>query len=255
MIKLKIFLSIVVMTALCYTGAWFFMAHKINQSLFQFYAAEAPVMEIEFYAPLPKTQGFPFAPKVIFKNGFSTRNYVVNFETVEVKGFPLPNGPMNISIDNGLRLTFGKDAKVLLLDEVQARFIIPKNVPVTKTRKHLAAWQNTVGHIQFEEVFLKRDNLRIYSQGPVGLDTNLQPIFTASSKIYGYDDIIQFFVYAGALKPFAASIGLSAMNAMAQDDLETNEKFVEFDMTLKDRNLSIGPLKLVTLPPIFWPEI
>lgn len=252
--KLHIFLTLFVLLGLGYSATWFYTAHQINKKIFQFFAAEAPAMGIKFLGPLPTIKGFPGPFNISYIYGIKTEKYVLTFGKLEIEGFLIPGTEMSLKMSDYFYFANNETEKSLRLNNISTKFIVPKKFPKGLTTSNLREWQKEVGLIQFNEINIEQEKVNFSNKGKIGLDENLQPTLTLDSKIIGYQDVIEFFVYTGNLKPLPASLALSAMNGMAETDPLTNEKFIEFQIKLENRNLSFGPLNILQVPIIYWPS-
>lgn len=247
--KLKSLILVTITLSAFYSGAWFFMGYKINQSVDHFYTENK---NISFYGEKPVLSGFPFAPVMTYHKGFTTKNMKMNFSEITVKGFPIPTWPLTVNINKPLTLTATQTHKSLKLDHLKAVITIPKSFPKSTKKNDVSAWQKTVGHINVKSFKTAKAGMKIFAKGHIGLDDNLQPILDLNSTITDHAKLVQFFVETGELKPLPAALALSALNAMVQTTPKTNEDYVDITLKIQDRVLFLGPIRTIKLPPIYW---
>lgn len=226
------------------------MGYKINETIDQFYTNNT---NIEFYGTKPILSGFPLVPVITYNKGFSTKDVKVTFSKITISGFPIPTQPLTITIKDGLGIIPTQTSKSLDLDYLKAILIIPKSLPASARKKDIRVWQEAVNHIKIQNIETAKAGMDIFAKGQVGLNENLQPILDLNSIMTGHEDMVQFLVETGELKPLPAALALSALNAMVKTDPQTNESFVDLKVRIQDRVLFLGPIRTVKLPPIYWP--
>ena len=247
----RVFISILVLCVL-YCGAWMFMAYKTNQSLKQFYTVDAKAAGIEFYGEQPKLSGFPLVPTIIYRDGFRYNDTDFKFNSLSLKGFPIPTRPVTLKMDGNIVITNNATKQALNFDRLHLSMITPTSTPIDTTQAEIAKWQKNVGKMTVHDFLIQSRSIHITGQGYVGLDSNLQPIALLPSKVKGYEEMVSFLIKQKTIKPLVGAIALSALNGMATTDETTNEKRVEFDVKLQNRQLSLGPLNTLRLPPVVW---
>jgi hypothetical protein len=249
---LKIILSIFILLSCVYSGAWFYMAHIINQKLTQFHYGDAPQMGINFYSEIPRVSGFPFEPKIIYRDGFKRDEIFIYFDELVIKGFPIPTRPISVSAPNDFRIKSLDGSINIALDYVDLEFIAPKSLPQSGYEFHIKQWQEEVGKIDVIRYNFASKNLIVNSKGSVGLDDNLQLDVFLNTKTFDYESFINFLVSIGTIQPFVGALSLSGMNSIAQKDKISGEKFVDLDFKIKDQQMSFGPIDITKISPIRW---
>ena len=264
--KIKIIIGIFILLAATYSGGWFYMAHKINRAIDQFYLVDGPNQDILFIAERPKLSGFPLTPTVTYSSGVETKNYTLAFKEIVFTGFPIPQFPMKIEIFGNDRLNeqgevFRQNIEFynlntnnsLILEHVELIFITPESAPLSAHRVSIEKWKKEVDQIDIKNIFIKADDIKVKGQGYLALDDNLQLDVNLLTRSYNYADIVNYFVSVGTIKPFIGAMSISGLDSAAKTDPTNNEKYVELDFMVKDNLISLGPLKLKKLEPIKWP--
>ncbi len=250
--KLYTSLFSLIFVAALYSSAWFFMGYKINQAINQFYTQDAPANGITFLGEKPKLSGFPAVPFVTYTKGFKKGDLSVTFSKLRVIGFPIPTFPIAINIDHDLTIQDNKTKKSLTLDYLRTTLEIPKSFPRSSKKNDVLKWQKEVERIDIKHFKTAKENMKINATGFAGLDNNLQPTLNLDTDIKNHEELIQFFVKTGELKPLPAALALSALNAMAKTDLQTNEHAVNLKVKIQDQTLFLGPIRTIKLPPVYW---
>lgn len=238
--------------AVLYTGGWFFMAYKINQSMGQFYTTDAPALGYKFYGEQPKVYGFPLAPTITYTKGFENKSALVTFDELTVKGFPIPTFSLDLMIRNNLNIQDKNTRQSIDLDFLTARILIPTSLPKSSHQVDIQEWQESVGAIDVKDFTTAKSGMTIKAAGTIGLDTQLQPTLYQDATIKGHEALIEFLVETGALKPLPAALALSALNAMVQENPKTKEREVNLSIKIQDRVLFLGPMRTISLPRVNW---
>jgi hypothetical protein len=250
--KVKITLLILVIFSGLYSGAWYYMSHVIDQKITQFYYGDAPMKKITLYGTPPRISGFPFQPKITYNGGLEKDGVKIYFKELIVTGFPIPNLPLTLSFPHGINIKNDNNNANLYFDYADVKVTTPKSVPKSGYEYHIKKWQKEVGQIKVVSSKLSSGDTIINSHGTAGLNDNLQLDLSINTRSFGYEEIINFFVSSGTIKPFVGALTLSGMNGMAQIDEASGKKFVDLDFIIKDQQMSFGPIKIATIPPIQW---
>jgi hypothetical protein len=249
---LKITLSLIVLIALAYCGAWYFMAREISTYVDQYYTVDGPAEGIIFYGDKPVLSGFPFAPTLTYKDGFEKNNVLVYFDELTLSGFPIPYTPMTIKARDNIKMV-NQNIKVdIEADKIDLTFLTPPSFPQNTIRENIARWQEQVGKIDITEANFIAGDVNIQGKGFIGLDKNLQLNSGFKTKTYGYEEAIQFFIEAGTVKPLVGSLTIAGLNSLAQVEEGTGKNFVELDIAVANQQMFFGPIKIDDLPPITW---
>ncbi len=251
---MKKLLFFIIAIPLIYSGIWFYIAHQIKKEAHYLYDVEAPNNGYQFLGDKPKISGFPAKHTITLEKGLQIENTKIEFDTATIKTIPLPNQPIEVNV-NQIAIYDDVVKQLYEIDTLEATIIAPKSLPTTLTQKDLVPWQQQVGTIEFKDIKIVKNEMRVHAHGPIGLDENLQPAIHLKTKMTDYDKLIHFMTAeTSELSPIAGAIALSVLNGMAQTDKDTGQKYVEFDFIAKDQKLTIGPIKSMRVPRITWPK-
>ena len=251
---IKSFFIVIIFLTLVYLSGWLYLAHKTNKEIDMAFEEAQTNETIEFYGEKPKVSGFPAKPSLTYKKGLKYGDMDITFDDFTVTASPLPGQDLDFKFDNlFMRNTLSEQN--LEINELSGTIKIPKSIPETMTKEHLVPWQKDVGQIYFKDIYINKNSMIARAEGPIGLDENLQPTMLLKSKITDYDKLITFMAKeASELSPIAAGVARVVLDGMAKTDETTGQKYVEFDILIKDRKLSLGPIKAIKLPKIEWEE-
>jgi|GEM_PF-2163755 len=132
-------------------------------------------------------------------------------------------------------------------------FIIKGPAPDSLNKKALEEWNNNGGISDF--LLLLRWNKSLAEmKGSLALTKNLQPEGAFAGKVYGLKDAIQDFVDVKWIeKPEAALIN-AFINEMTKSEPSKAQAAIETPLTIQSGGLFIGPVRVLTMPTIDWPQ-
>jgi hypothetical protein len=64
--------------------------------------------------------------------------------------------------------------------------------------------------------------------------------------------MITALIKQDAIKPVVGAVTLSTLKNLELVDEATGRNIVQFNIVINNRQLSIGPLKIATFPPVIW---
>ena len=112
-------------------------------------------------------------------------------------------------------------------------------------RGWLESWREAGGVIELQSVVLDRGPSRVEGNGTFALDRRLQPEGAMVVEVTGIDGIIESLTGMGAMG------ALQALALRAALALGTAGR-TRLSISLQDRQLSIGPLRVLEFAPIRW---
>jgi hypothetical protein len=115
----------------------------------------------------------------------------------------------------------------------------------------IIAWRDAGGTIEVDALSLTWPPLRLGAKGTLALDQDLQPQFAASATLSGGAETIAILAKAGSLTPRDAALASLALGLVSKPEPDGVVQST-LPITLQDRRLSVGPVKLATLPLLKW---
>ncbi len=118
--------------------------------------------------------------------------------------------------------------------------------------EELARWRDAGGTVELSEFSLVWGPLRLAGAGTIALDNALQPVGAISARISGLDRLLDLLDRAGQVRPQQAAIARIALAVLTRAPADGGPPEAQVPITIQDRQVSIGPVRLLRLPPITW---
>ena len=80
----------------------------------------------------------------------------------------------------------------------------------------------------------------------------MQPVGAMTATVSGHGETIDALVAADVIRPRDGSIARLILTAMSKSPAEGGEPQIRVPLTAQDGYLSVGPVRLIPLPPIRW---
>ncbi len=165
--------------------------------------------------------------------------------------------------DGGHRLTVDADSFVLMNspltpfgDTVQRAQttldILGPLLPIGATRDSLRHWSNAGGVAEVRSLLIDHGDLRLRGEGTVTLDAGLQPEGAFSARVGGYAEAIDALAGGGLMSPDEARVAKAVLGLMSSRPAPGRPREIEVPLTVQDRTLSAGPIRILRLPEIDW---
>lgn len=119
--------------------------------------------------------------------------------------------------------------------------------------KLLAAWSAAGGAIDVKDVTLDWSPMTISGEGSLALDQELQPMGAFTSRVAGFTDVLDIMVREHRMADGEAAVAKAMLGLMAKPGPGGRAE-INVPLTVQERTLSAGPLKLFQLPRIDWPR-
>jgi hypothetical protein len=114
----------------------------------------------------------------------------------------------------------------------------------------LAVWRDEGGKVEIERLDAAWGPLGVALSGTAALDAGLQPAGSFSGKVQGHDETLDALARAGLVDQTVANISKIALGLFAWR--AEGRPTLELPISVKDRQLSVGPVRLARLPAIDW---
>ena len=118
----------------------------------------------------------------------------------------------------------------------------------------LRAWRDAGGTLEVQRLALNMGPLRLQTKGTVALDGDMQPEGAFTARAEGYFETVDALVAAHVMTPRQGSAAKLVLAVVATRPAGKTP-FVETPLTLQDRALTAGPLKIARLGHIDWARL
>ena len=248
----KLFLFFVVLPLLLvilYGAAWLLFYINARHALETMVADSKSNPSFELYDENPKISGFPTTPKITYTKGFMVDGVKVTFPEITISGYLLPLMPIEVNAPKGFNISYRNSGRKSL--EVTKGHLIaevPWKLLKSFEYQNVVNWQRDVGEIKIRDLELSHDEFYLKGHGVAGFNGQLQPELLLHSQVKNYREFAGRIMEEQGLSGFASAMALSVLDAMSTKDDGT----VEFDISIKDREIRVGPIYAGKMPIIYW---
>ncbi|KAA0583030.1 DUF2125 domain-containing protein [Azospirillum sp. Sh1] len=156
--------------------------------------------------------------------------------TLSADGLTLPDGM--------LPPTLGREVKRTELT-LRVMGIPPRPEPAS-----LSAWSRDGGTVELDRLALDWGPLGAVLSGTLALDAQLQPQAALTAEIRGAPAILD--AVKPMMRPNEAAIAKTVLAMLARPTGPNGEPLVTAPVTVQDRALYVGPLRVAALPKLVW---
>lgn len=122
-------------------------------------------------------------------------------------------------------------------------------------RAAATAWRNLGGTVEITRLELRWGALSITASGTMALDEELQPLAALTATVTGFNETIDALRAAGAIQQKEADAAKALLNLLAKPPrLLGGPPEIAVPVTIQNQRLSLGPVVLLVLPRIVWPD-
>ena len=127
--------------------------------------------------------------------------------------------------------------------------------PLENVLESLGAWRDRGGTLELDKVDIRYGQLGVQASGTLALDRNLQPIGALTARLEGFPGAIDALREAGIIRPRDAAVAKLVLGALARRPAGGGPRTLSLPLSVQDRKLSAGPVPLMDIPEIRWPEM
>lgn len=155
----------------------------------------------------------------------------------------------DLDLPMAARLPLGRKAAL-----ASVRFRAPPPVPSRIDATSLAGWTQGGGRVLVERGQFAWGPLAVSAEGWVALDGALQPIAQITGRVAGFNEALEAFAAAGFLRE-NITMARTVLNLMAATNPNPGPRpEIVAGLTIQDRWVTLGPVRLGRLQPIDWPR-
>ncbi|MEO5375043.1 MAG: DUF2125 domain-containing protein [Alphaproteobacteria bacterium] len=152
-----------------------------------------------------------------------------------------------IDLPPGLRLPFGPR-----LDDITLKAQVKGRPPAGPIVESLGRWREEGGTVEVETFDVQWSPLRMYASGTLALDEQLQPIGALTARIQGFFEAVDALTREGMVRSRDASMAKVVLGMMAKPSSGGGPSTISVPLTIQERRLFVGPVRLVRLPDVRW---
>lgn len=190
--------------------------------------------------------------------------------TAQVAGQQVPVAALNVSAAQPDQTPAERTTAGLTLTLTADGLTLPDGVPPTLGREvkrteltlrvmgtpprpepaSLSAWSRDGGTVELDRLALDWGPLGAVLSGTLALDAQLQPQAALTAEIRGAPAILD--AVKPMLRPNEAAIAKTVLSMLARPTGPNGEPVVTAPVTVQDRALYVGPLRVAALPKLVW---
>lgn len=126
--------------------------------------------------------------------------------------------------------------------------------PVAATAPAIRAWSDAGGLVEVEAVDIAYGPATLAGNGTFTFDADGQPLAAFSVTMRGFLEAVNALRDRGLMRTEDAFAARFILSAMARTPEDGGPPELSAGLSVQDRELSIGPLVLLRLPALVWPD-
>ncbi|MDV7338395.1 DUF2125 domain-containing protein [Terasakiella sp. A23] len=139
------------------------------------------------------------------------------------------------------------------LDEVVLRGYFDQNFAQSGlTTNDLETWRDAGGTLEAKRVQLSYGTLSLQGNGTIALDGELQPVGAFTARIKGFFETVERMRRVGIIRGPNASMAKVVLGGLAKPATSGGPSTISLPLTLQDKALFAGQVRLVEMPTIEW---
>ncbi len=130
----------------------------------------------------------------------------------------------------------------------------PQGPPRIPPRIAAAAWRDQGGKLKIRKLFVKWGGFNITARGTLVLDDALQPAGKLIVEIVGHREVLRALVAKGLMRA-KDSVGVrSVLDLLAKRPADGGPPVITAPLVIRKARVMLGPIALMKLPRLVWPE-
>jgi hypothetical protein len=162
-------------------------------------------------------------------------------------GLTLTGEAQNVTLPADMPSPFGPKMAVL-----KASLRVMGDVPDFRRRDSVAAWNDAMGVVEFDNLHMEWGRLNLTAKGTLGFDDDLQPEGAFSSAISDQQEVLRVLAKQGFIPAHQAGMLNSALALFAKP--AGGNAGIEVPITIQLEGLFLGPVRIFVFPEIEWPK-
>ena len=247
----------------CYTAFWFTISHFLNKQIMA-YQEHLPATEQLLDVSVT---GFP-APHTVraaYRKSLPEHGIAVSIPALTVQSFFIPGHDVTIDLPRGLRIKALSDTPVLpsqktkkalqslSIDAVHIKTQIVKSLPRNISERAIRNWYEK-GHAQIPvtEFTIRSGDIEITGSGVIALDEALQPDISSEIRIFDPAHLLEMISRYDLLNDKEDKVMRFMVASMQQTDEASGRPYIDLPITLQNRALRLGAVRVGYIDLIQW---
>ncbi|MBL4740385.1 MAG: DUF2125 domain-containing protein [Sneathiella sp.] len=162
----------------------------------------------------------------------------------------LQSGQYALTVDN---LFLGERAEYPLGDTVEKIEILARlegSLRDFQSKESILQWRDRGGVIDIEDAVISWGISKVSGNGTLTLDNKSRPMGAFSTKLVGFNSLLDLLARSGGLDPRAQKTAGFALNLLAKQDSD-GVRYLDIPLSLQDGGLYLGPLFLMPIKSVF----
>jgi hypothetical protein len=131
---------------------------------------------------------------------------------------------------------------------------IDGTVPPGPPLAALVAWRAAGGTIEVKSLDVAWGPLQLSGAGTLTLDRALQPEGAGTAKIRGYAETVDALVAHRLMRPDDGKLAKAGLTLLAKRPPEGGPRVLTVPLRVQQQMLYAGPIELLRLPTVSWPQ-
>ncbi len=243
---------VIVAILISYTIFWWVMAARIKGAARDMTLNLQEQGYVVSGGPVAVT-GFPGRHKIHFEGRISGGGRELIIPSLDATGFFLPGNEIILELPRGMEVADPMDEFGLWsLESATVSFIVPKELPSELRHSELQDWQEHRNKLEITAFDIRRQDVLLQGRGVLELDSSLQPVIEAQVRIRGHLDFVNTLIQNGVITERQGAFSAALLAAASRIDEKTGELWLESNLSVRDQNLYVGPVRVASLPEIEW---
>jgi len=152
-----------------------------------------------------------------------------------------------------LGLAYGLPGMGKYLGEVIARGRVTHDFATEiLSAQNVAAWRDRGGTLEVERLLIDYPPLSLQGNGTLALDGDLQIVGAFSARIQGFFETVERLRRARVIRGPDASMAKVVLGMLAKHPGNGGPATISLPLTVQDRALFAGPVRLIEIPQLKW---
>lgn len=127
---------------------------------------------------------------------------------------------------------------------------VPPSAPLAAA---VRTWSAAGGTVEVSRVAVDWPPVELEGEGTLAFDPQMQPLAAFSTRLRGYDGLMDALSRHGMVQPDAANAAKMMLSLLAKPDNQ-GRAAIQVPLTVQSGGLWLGPARVADVPPLSWPD-